>query len=76
MQRVAAVDISYSKHDQKKAVAALIIFEFPSMQVIYEDFEKETADYPYIPGFLAFKEIPVYTILFDRLRQNKPELYP
>lgn len=54
----------------------MIIFEFPSMQVIYEDFEKETADYPYIPGFLAFKEIPVYTILFDRLRQNKPELYP
>ena len=68
LKRVGAVDISYSKTDQKKAVAALIIFEFPSMKVIYEDFEKETADYPYIPGFLAFKEVPVYTILFDRLR--------
>ena len=76
LKRVGAVDISYSKTDQKKAVAALIIFEFPSMKVIYEDFEKETADYPYIPGFLAFKEVPVYTILFDRLRQNQPELYP
>ena len=40
------------------------------MRVIYEDFEKETADYPYIPGFLAFKEIPVYKILFNRLLQT------
>ena len=76
LTRVAAVDISYSKTDSQKAVAAIIIFEFPSMQILYEDFEKETADYPYIPGFLAFKEIPVYTILFNRLRQNAPELYP
>ena len=46
------------------------------MEILYEDFEKETADYPYIPGFLAFKEVPVYTILFDRLKQNRPDLYP
>ncbi len=46
------------------------------MKVIYEDFERETADYPYIPGFLAFKEIPVYTILFQRLRETKPEVFP
>lgn len=46
------------------------------MKIVYEDFEQETADYPYIPGFLAFKEVPVYTILFARLRQNKPDLWP
>lgn len=46
------------------------------MKVLYEDFEQETADYPYIPGFLAFKEVPVYTILFNRLKANKPELWP
>lgn len=42
------------------------------MKIVYEDFERETADYPYIPGFLAFKEVPVYSILFDRLKENKP----
>ena len=46
------------------------------MEVIYEDFEREIADYPYIPGFLAFKEVPIYTILFNRLKQRAPELYP
>jgi deoxyinosine 3'endonuclease (endonuclease V) len=46
------------------------------MKVIYEDYEKETAHYPYIPGFLAFKEVPVYSILFNRLRQNEPDTFP
>jgi len=55
------VDISYSKNNDRCAVAALIVCEFPSMKVIYEDYAHETAEYPYIPGFLAFKEIPVYT---------------
>ena len=74
--QVAAIDISYSKKDEHKGVAALIIFEFPTMKILHEDYEKETAEYPYIPGFLAFKEIPVYTILFTRLRCTKPELWP
>lgn len=53
-----------------------MVFEYPSMKVLYEDYEKETADYPYIPGFLAFKEVPVYSILFQRLREKTPLLWP
>lgn len=68
LKLVGAIDISYSKKDDQKAVAAIIICEYPSMKIVYEDYEKETAHYPYIPGFLAFKEVPVYTILFDRLK--------
>ena len=67
LKRVAAIDISYSKVNEQKAVAALYIFTFPDMKQIYEDFEVEEAHYPYIPGFLAFKEIPAYEKLFDRL---------
>ncbi len=73
---MAAIDISYSKKDEHKAVAALIVFEYPTMKILYEDYEKETAYYPYIPGFLAFKEIPVYTILFNRLKTTKIEFWP
>ena len=76
MARVAAIDISYSKHDQKNGVAYLVIFSYPEMKILYEDHEVETADYPYVPGFLAFKEVPVYTILFDRLKKTKAELWP
>lgn len=45
------------------------------MKVIYEDHEVEKAEYPYVPGFLAFKEVPVYTLLFERLKL-KPQFWP
>jgi deoxyinosine 3'endonuclease (endonuclease V) len=61
---IGAVDISYSKTNQRDCVAALIVVSFPEMKVLYEDYEKDSTEYPYIPGFLAFKEVPVYTILF------------
>jgi deoxyinosine 3'endonuclease (endonuclease V) len=46
------------------------------MKVIWEDYEKDETDYPYIPGFLAFKEVPSYSVLFKRLKERKPEFYP
>ena len=45
------------------------------MKIIYEDYEKEQTQFPYVPGFLAFKEIPVYTTLFKRIdKQFWPQL--
>lgn len=58
---IGAVDIGYSKTDDRKAVACLLVLKYPSMEVVYEDYHHEIqTDYPYIPGFLAFKEVPVY----------------
>lgn len=77
LKLVGAVDIGYSKSDDRKAVAVILVMEFPSMKILYEDSHSEIqTGYPYIPGFLAFKEIPVYQTLFDRLKQNHPELFP
>mmetsp|Transcript_7063 Transcript_7063/g.11897 ORF Transcript_7063/g.11897 Transcript_7063/m.11897 type:complete len:132 (-) Transcript_7063:547-942(-) len=61
LKLIGAVDIGYSKQDDRKAVAYIVICEYPSMNVVYEDYHSEEhVDFPYIPGFLAFKEIPVY----------------
>ena len=77
MNLIGSVDISYSKTDDRKAIAALIILSYPKFEVVYEDFEAEIqTDYPYIPGFLAFKEVPLYKILFARLEKNAPHLWP
>ena len=76
MLQIAGLDISYSKFNSRKAVAALIICEYPTMRVVYEDFENEIADVPYIPGFLAFREVPAYMNLFARLKSKKPDLWP
>jgi deoxyinosine 3'endonuclease (endonuclease V) len=42
------------------------------MKVVYEDFEFDTAQVPYIPGFLAFKEVPAYHKLFEKLKKAAP----
>ena len=67
---------SYSKTDSQKACAALVVLAYPSFEVLYEDYEIDTTDYPYIPGFLAFKEVPSLTILFNRLKAKSPEFWP
>jgi deoxyinosine 3'endonuclease (endonuclease V) len=38
LKYIGAVDIGYSKNDDRKAIAALIICDYPSMNVIYEDY--------------------------------------
>ena len=41
LQRVAAIDISYSKHNQHNGVAYIVVYDFATMTVIYEDHEVE-----------------------------------
>ena len=76
LRRIGAVDISYHKKDSNIAIAALIICEYPSFKVLYEDFETDLNHYPYVPGFLAFREVPSISILFARLSENRPDLEP
>lgn len=57
-------------------MACLVILDAKDFKILYQDFEVDTTDYPYVPGFLAFKEIPSLWILFDRLRATHPELEP
>jgi deoxyribonuclease V len=69
LKLIGAVDISYSKDDDRKGIAYLLVCEYPSFKIVYEDsIQKSDIDFPYIPGFLAFKEIPLYDILFQRLK--------
>jgi len=77
LKLIGAVDIGYCKVDDRKGVAALIVCEYPSLKVVYEDYHEDmNIPYPYIPGFLAFKEVPLYKVLFDRLKKNRPEMMP
>jgi endonuclease V len=46
------------------------------MEVIYEDYELIKTDLPYVPGYLAFREVPALLSLIERIKKNKPELLP
>ena len=59
LKLIGAMDISYRKSDEQQGVACLVVCEYPSMKVVYEDYHIEVnISHPYVPGFLAFKEMP------------------
>jgi deoxyribonuclease V len=72
IETVAGVDVSYEKHGDR-FYAGVVILSFPDFEVIEEQTAVATVTFPYIPGLLSFRELPV---LLDAFRQveNIPEV--
>lgn len=76
LKLIASVDIKYEKLEEL-GVASLIVCEYPKMNVVYEDYTLEQpSELPYIRGYFAFKQIPIYEVLFQKLNRSHPELWP
>jgi deoxyinosine 3'endonuclease (endonuclease V) len=78
---VGGMDISFVGDGADDACAALIVCEFPpqadgSMRIVYEDYERVVMKEQYMPGFLAFREVPHLLRLLDRMRIQAPHLFP
>lgn len=56
---IAGLDISFLKTSNTDACAALVICSYPGYEVVYEAYKHVQLTLPYIPGFLAFREVPV-----------------
>ena len=54
---VGGVDISFIKGDTINACAAYVVMSYPDLKVVYEDYQMIKLTGPYIPGFLAFREV-------------------
>ncbi|KAG3107705.1 hypothetical protein PI124_g12961 [Phytophthora idaei] len=76
LRRVAAVDISFLKGSDEHACASIVVLDFQSLTVLYEAFTYVSLPAPYIAGFLAFREVPALTKLYDDLRRRCPDLLP
>ena len=46
------------------------------MNIVYEKYKVVTLTEPYIPSFLAFREVKHIENLLKELKKNKPEFYP
>eukprot|EP00042_Codosiga_hollandica_P043181 m.406568 g.406568 ORF g.406568 m.406568 type:complete len:288 (-) comp56497_c0_seq1:74-937(-) len=73
---IGGVDISFIKGNEVDACACLVVLEYPSLQVVYEDFEMVKLTLPYIPGFLAFREVGFLVALINKLRAQHPQMLP
>lgn len=70
--RVAGVDVSYEKHGNL-FYAGVVVLSLPSLALVEEVGARRQVTFPYIPGLLSFRELPVVLEAFRKLRTT-PEL--
>lgn len=73
---IGGVDISFVKESNTKACACLVVLQLPSLETVYKDTQPVEMILPYIPGFLAFREVDFLITLIERLKKKRPDLVP
>ncbi|GAI44946.1 unnamed protein product, partial [marine sediment metagenome] len=68
--KIAGADVSYY---QNKMIAGVIIFEFPNLKIIEKQSFISPVNFPYIPGFLTFREGPSLLETFKKIK-NEPDV--
>ena len=62
---IAGIDVSFGLN--KQARAGLVILSYPELKVIEVIQIEGTASFPYIPGLLSFRELPMALKAFEKL---------
>ncbi|MBI3894388.1 MAG: endonuclease V [Acidobacteria bacterium] len=70
LRTVAGADIGLS---EKTGYAAFILYSFPQLEEIERAWSFGELKFPYVPGLLAFREIPLLLKAFAKLRR-RPDL--
>jgi deoxyinosine 3'endonuclease (endonuclease V) len=80
---IAGVDISFLKSENNNdknspqiGISALVICDYKTLKIVYEDYKLVTIDEPYIPGFLAFREVKHFVNLIEDLKKKAPKYIP
>ncbi|AYV83832.1 MAG: hypothetical protein Hyperionvirus12_29 [Hyperionvirus sp.] len=73
---IAGMDISFDKDNDQRAVASMVIFQYPSLKVVAKASIRCSTNIKYIAGFLAFREVPILMKLYQLLKDCgvKPDL--
>ena len=72
---VAGVDLAYWEQDgQEYAVCCIVVIDHDSRGVVEKKHFSGKIDVPYMPGFLAFRELPLI-LRTAQMLENIPDLY-
>lgn len=74
IRTVAGVDLAYWNADGEYAVCCIVIIDVESRRVTEKRWSAGRVDFPYIPGCLAFRELPLVVETAAKLEQN-PDVY-
>lgn len=70
LRRIAGVDIAVGGG---RARAAVTVLGFPGLELLEERTAERPLEFPYVPGLLAFRELPSILEAMEQL-QTKPDL--
>lgn len=71
IKKIAGVDLAYwKKGEDEYANCCIVVLEFPSLEVIEEKYTVKKVDVPYIPGCLAFRELPLFEEVYSLLETD------
>jgi len=76
IKHVAGVDISFIKGSETDAAAALVVLDVDTLEMVHSSIRRIVLRAPYIPGYLAFREVDFLLELIDELRRDAPSRIP
>jgi len=76
VRTVAGVDLAYWKDEAgaEQAVCCIVVIDVKTHEVIEKKHYSGRIEVPYIPGFLAFRELPLFLKTLELL-ELKPDIY-
>ena len=75
LKTAAGVDLAYWKNgDVEYAVCCIVVVDIVTREVIEKKHFSDRIEVPYIPGFLAFRELPLI-LKTAKLLETKPDIF-
>lgn len=67
VEYVAGVDVAFEESGSITR-AAVAVLKFPSLELIEQAIARRPTTFPYVPGFLSFREIPAILDVLEKIR--------
>ena len=74
IHRVAGVDVGFEGEGNKTSRAAVVVLRFPELTPVDYAIARLPVTFPYIPGLLAFREVPVILRALEQL-ETTPDVF-
>jgi deoxyribonuclease V len=69
IKKIAGFDVSYLK-SRNIMIGGMVVMNIPALEVVETRIESQPISFPYIPGFLSFREAPVLLRVIGKQEEN------
>jgi deoxyribonuclease V len=68
---IAAADVGFP--DKHTALAAVVVLTYPGLELVEKRVKRDPCRFPYVPGYLSFREAPVLLACLEKV-VSKPDV--